>query len=336
MPAKHPISLPAIDGGRITIGASVLADPPFVKTFVQSTAEVEPGRAFEYWRDSLSALSGVDIHTTKPASSFSAGRFIARATHSVLLHTKSDQVGVTRLAHHIRRDDDDAVAIAMPLSGRGYFEQGNRGARKAPGDISLVDTNRPYQAGAYEAYAELRLRVSRSLFRTHVGEPDVYAGRMIPSGPHSALFASYLQTYAGLVGRMSDAEAKVAIEGALHLIRTFTAASEGPVSSEALRSLALVHIERGLHDPQFGPDTMCRSLQVSRTRLYAAFADGEGVVATIRDARLDRARTYLSHPAQARESVATIMIRCGFTDPSLFSRSFRRRFGMAPRDVRPR
>ncbi len=313
-----------------------MADPSFVKTFVQSTEEVETGRAFEYWRDSISALSGVDIHTTKPASAFSAGRFIARASHSVLLHTRSDQVGVTRLAHHIRRDEDDSVSLAMFLSGSGYFEQGNRGARMVPGDISLVDAHRPYQVGGYEAYEEVRLRVSRSLFRTHVGEPDVYAGRVIPSGPHSALFASYLQTYAGLVGRMSEAEAKVAIEGALHLVRTFTTTSEGPVSSEALRSLALVHIERGLHDPHFGPEAMCRSLQVSRTRLYAAFAEGDGVVATIRDARLDRARAYLSHPAQARESVATIMIRCGFTDPSLFSRSFRRRFGMAPRDVRPR
>ncbi len=130
-----------------------MADPSFVKTFVQSTAEVEPGRAFEYWRDSLSALSGVDIHTTKPASSFSAGRFIARASHSVLLHTKSDQVGVTRLAHHIRRDDDDAVAIAMPLSGRGYFEQGNRGARKVPAiSVSSIPTA-PIRRG-YEAYAE--------------------------------------------------------------------------------------------------------------------------------------------------------------------------------------
>ncbi len=166
---------------------------------------------------------------------------------------------------------------------------------------------------------------------------DVYAGRMIPSGPHSALFASYLQTYAGLVGRMSDAEAKVAIEGALHLVRTFTATSEGPVSSEALRSLALVHIERGLHDPQFSGRTRCAGAcrcpaPGSTPRSRTAKASWRRSVTRGSTVRAPTCPTR----RRARESVATIMIRCGFTDPSLFSRSFRRRFGMAPRDVRPR
>ncbi|GJE16935.1 helix-turn-helix domain-containing protein [Methylobacterium marchantiae] len=313
-----------------------MADPSDVKTLVQSTAEIEPVRAFEFWRDSISALSGVDIHRTKKVRSFAADRFVANATHSVLLHTKSDPVDATRLAHHVRRDDVDVVTIAVFLRGDGYFEQGNRGARMDPGDISIVDTSRPFQAGGYEAYEEMRLRVSRSVFRTHVGEPDAFAGRIIRSGPHSALFANYLQTYAGLVGQMSDDEARIATEGALHLLRSFVDTSEGIVSTEALRSLAMVHIARSLHDPDFGPDAMCKSLCVSRTRLYAAFADGEGVAATIRDARLDRAREYLSDPALATESIAIIMIRCGFTDPSLFSRAFRRRFGMSARDVRPR
>lgn len=307
-----------------------------IKTLVQSTTEVEPERAWTFWRDSVLSLGGVDVQGTEQARSFAAGRFVARASQSTLLHTQSGQVGVTRLAHHVRRDDIDVVCIAMLLRGSGYFEQGNHGSRLAPGDISIVDANRPFQAGGYEAYDEIRIHVSRSMFRTHVGEPEAFAGRMIRSGAHSTLFANYLQTYAGLAGQMSDAEAKVSIEGALHLLRSFATASEGAVSTEALRSLAMVHIERCLHDPSFGPDAMCRGLCVSRTRLYAAFADGDGVAATIRDARLDRARTYLSNPAQAHESIATLILRCGFTDPSTFSKAFRRRFGLAARDVRPR
>ncbi|NEU12724.1 helix-turn-helix domain-containing protein [Methylobacterium sp. BTF04] len=313
-----------------------MANPSFVKTLVQSTREVEPERAFEFWQHSVLAAGGVDTQGSEQTQGFAAGRFVARATHSVLLHTKSDEIAIARLTHHIRKDDVDMVSIAMFLRGSGYFEQGNRGARMVPGDISIVDTNRPFQAGGYEAYEELRIHISRSVFQTHVGEPEAFAGRMIRSGPHSTLFANYLQTYASLVGQMPDVEAGVAIEGALHLLRSFTTTSEVAVSTEALRSLAMVHIERCLHNPGFGPDAMCKSLCVSRTRLYAAFADGEGVAASIRDARLDRARRYLSDPAQANESIATIMIRCGFTDASTFSRAFSRRFGISARDTRPR
>ena len=133
---------------------------------------------------------------------------------------------------------------------------------------------------------------------------------------------------------MTEAEASIAVESTLHLFRGLVGAPMGDVSADALRSLAAVHIERSLHDPGFGPDALYRALCVSRSRLYAAFADGEGVAAAIRDARLDRAHRQLSAPAHAGDSVTAIMYRCGFTNASGFSTAFRRRFGIAPRDLK--
>jgi AraC family transcriptional regulator, positive regulator of tynA and feaB len=64
----------------------------------------------------------------------------------------------------------------------------------------------------------------------------------------------------------------------------------------------------------------------------AAFTGDEGVAANNRDARLDRAyRCLMSLPSGAW--VGPVMSHCGFTDPATFSRAFRRRFGMALRDV---
>ena len=205
----------------------------FVETLLQSTAEVEPHRASEFWHDSIAALNGIDIQWRKQAQVFTASRFIAKVTHSVLLLTKSDQVSAARLPPHIRRDDFEVVSFAMFLRGSGYYQQGNRGARMAPGDLSIVDSNRPFQVSGYEAYEEIRVRVSRSVFRAHVDEPEAFAGRMIRSGPHSIILANYLQTYACLAGQMSDAEARVAIEGVLHLLRSF-ATAEAP-TAEAMK-----------------------------------------------------------------------------------------------------
>lgn len=293
-------------------------------------------RAFEFWRHTALAMTGVVSREPDQGPEFAAHRFVAAATHSTLLHTQSTQIDIARPAQHIRRDGRDDITIAVFLRGTRYSEQGNRGRRMVPGDISIVDTSRPYLAGGYEDYEEIRLITARALFRAHVGEPEAFAGRTIGHGHLNTLFVTYLQAYAAQVATMTDAEAKSAIEGALHLLRGFTSVSEDEVASDALQSLAAVHIQRRLHDPSFGPDALCKTLYVSRSRLYTAFAEGEGVAASIRDARLDRARRYLSMPGHAHESIATIMVRCGFTDASAFSKAFRRRFGMSARDARPR
>ncbi|WP_227439453.1 helix-turn-helix domain-containing protein [Methylobacterium sp. W2] len=311
-----------------------MTSSPFVHTLVQSTAEVESKRAFEFWRDTALSMSGVTSAGAEERRSFAASRLVAVTAHSTLLHTEGPRVDVERTARHVRQDGRDTITIALVLRGTQYFEQGTRGGRMAPGDISVTDSGRPFLIGAYEDYEEIRLSVTRAAFRAHVGEPEAYAGRLIGDGPLNALFATYLRSYAALVPGMTEAEAGIAVEGTLHLFRGLVGARTGAVTANALRSLAAVHIERSLHDPGFGPDALCRALCVSRSRLYAAFADGEGVAATIRDARLDRARGYLSDPALAKESIATIMIRCGFTDPSMFSKAFRRRFGMSARDLK--
>lgn len=51
--------------------------------------------------------------------------------------------------------------------------------------------------------------------------------------------------------------------------------------------------------------------------------------------RPDLARRELSDPLHASRSVSDIAFACGFNDAAHFSRSFRARFGCAPRVLRP-
>src|SRR3546814_3690801 len=50
--------------------------------------------------------------------------------------------------------------------------------------------------------------------------------------------------------------------------------------------------------------------------------------------RLDRAHRLLLHPGQASRTIAAVAYACGFGDLSYFNRTFRRRFGMTPSDLR--
>jgi AraC-like DNA-binding protein len=50
--------------------------------------------------------------------------------------------------------------------------------------------------------------------------------------------------------------------------------------------------------------------------------------------RLARAHRMLSDPRRDGEKISTVAYDCGFGDVSYFNRVFRRRYGIAPSDVR--
>lgn len=305
-----------------------------VPIVIQTTDTVEQKRAFDYWRST--ALARVDATMLAPDVPFTAGRRLAVSTHGVVLHTLSGPIGVERTAHHVRQDGRDDIAIAFLVQGGGFVEQGNSGALLSAGDITVHAMDQPFAIGSCDAYEEIRLQVPRAAFLAQVGNVPAFVGRKLGATPLSGLFATYLRSFSETVGGMTEAEAGIALEGVLHLLRALADGQgdqgDNDLSGDAVRSLALAHIERRLHDPAFGPESLPAALRVSRSRLYAAFTGDEGVAAKIRDARLDRAyRRLRSRTSGTR--IGSVMANCGFTDAAAFSRAFRRRFGMAPRDV---
>ncbi|KQP09306.1 helix-turn-helix domain-containing protein [Methylobacterium sp. Leaf93] len=70
---------------------------------------------------------------------------------------------------------------------------------------------------------------------------------------------------------------------------------------------------------------MAAALNVSRSKLYRAFADGEGIAAEIRDARPRRVHRRLTSASTDRTPIDVLMHACGFTDAPGFGRAFRRR-----------
>lgn len=81
------------------------------------------------------------------------------------------------------------------------------------------------------------------------------------------------------------------------------------------------------------PEKLCRDLNISRSRLYRIFAPSGGISNYIRRQRLLRTRDILSDDKD-RRSISLIAEEWGFMDPSTYSRTFRREFGMTPKEAR--
>ena len=63
-------------------------------------------------------------------------------------------------------------------------------------------------------------------------------------------------------------------------------------------------------------------------------SDGTNISAFVREERLKRARAILLSPRHRGRRIAEIAYEVGFSDLSYFNRSFRRRFGITPSEVR--
>jgi len=108
----------------------------------------------------------------------------------------------------------------------------------------------------------------------------------------------------------------------------------------AERSIEAVIVERAsriitqkLNDRNLTPDTLCRDLGVSRSRLYRIFEFSGGVSNYIRRERLLKTRDILMDISDGR-SISSIAEDWGFTDPSAYSRVFRKEFGITPKEAR--
>lgn len=303
----------------------------------QTTEQIEPKRAFEYWRNT--ALARVDASCTEEVRVFAAGRLFAASEHGALMHTRSSGVQVERRDRHVRADGVDDVCVSLLLAGRAYHEQCGRGGIVETGGLGFTAMDRPFVSGLPGPYEEIRLHVPRVAFVTQVGSLGSLAGRTMPGGtPLADLLAGYLRSFAGSIERMSDVEAAHGFAAVLHLLRGMVdpdvGVDDAELSVAGLRSLAGAYIERRLHDPTLSPEEIRRALKVSRTRLYEAFAADGGIAAAVRDARLDRAHRRLASRDRSGPTVTAVMLSCGYLDGSVFSRAFKSRFGLAPRDLR--
>lgn len=88
-------------------------------------------------------------------------------------------------------------------------------------------------------------------------------------------------------------------------------------------------------DPRLDIANVATRAGISPRYVRRLFQDeGSSFSAHVLSERLDRAHRLLLHPGQGRRTIAAVAYACGFGDLSYFNRTFRRRFGMTPSDLR--
>lgn len=104
---------------------------------------------------------------------------------------------------------------------------------------------------------------------------------------------------------------------------------------EQRRLAILEYIDANLDDPTLSVATIARAFQCSSRTVHKLFEGEASTVArTIWDRRLARCREEMVDPAMSARSITEIAHFWGFCDSQHFSRAFKTRYGLSPREYR--
>jgi AraC-like DNA-binding protein len=304
--------------------------------------EREPVVGFEAWRHAVSSAFAPIEACVEVACEF-AGRLTAHWLGDVSLAcVAGSPVTVRRTPGMIRREDRGLVKMSMQVRGHGLVVQDGREAVLAPGDMVLNDASRPYSLRFGDDFQMLVVMLPRGVLNTRTCEFGRLTARTI-SG-RSGTGAVLASLTASLVGQSAagDLEPSVhlsdAVVNLLDAICAETAGSSHP-PGDAHRSAMLLRvqcfIDTHLGESDLSTARIAAEHHVSVRYLQKLFeSTGTTVREWVRTRRIERCRHDLLDERLNAVPVGAIGSRWGFTDPTHFSRVFRRHLGMSPSELR--
>lgn len=305
--------------------------------FRARTRDVPRGGRFEYWR-AQHAMIELEAFDRDTARDFDGERLACTSAEGITF-------GFTRSASVIARFGTrgaDTMLLGRMLKGGTEVRFGSHEpAALSDRSFSLLDHRRPYSVVSREAHAHLYMLFPRQMILETLGE-DPLSGcegsRSLGASPLLELLWSHMQKLAEAGEMLNAHETASAMKAAADLALTGLARHTRNGArdihgraEEALIASAERVIRLRCTDSELTASGVAASIGVSRAHLYRAFAArGLAVGDVIREARLDEARRLLSLPHG--RGIGEIAHQAGYSDAAAFSRAFRRRFGLSPRD----
>lgn len=226
----------------------------------------------------------------------------------------------------------DSGLVMEVLEGKGFVVRKGRRVPLHAGDICLIDCYSPHSYGTDTGW--------KILWAHFTGKPaqDICAsiseGTMILHSQtesltmHNRLLSVYEQFENGQ--HMDDAQIHCALtEMITPFFRTSKGADE-PSNMDSIAACLSEHLTDGVSNAE-----LARMAHMSESQLIRVFQQHKGTTPHkyLLGLRLNAAQYYL---ASSDMPITQIALQCGFTDASALTNSFRKAFGVTPKEYRNR
>ena len=317
------------------------AAPPLVPALEPlsfSTLELPPEDQFAAWQAHMAPLVEVKLPDDKsPDDGFPADHTVWNLGGMLIAQQRAAAHSYVRSAAKLRSSSIDHWNIVLPHTGQSWTEVDRRVAESQPGKLEIRSLGYPFRGRATESESIL-LYLPRDLFADATATLDA-KNNSILSGNFANLMVGYVNSIEARLGSLTADD----LPRIVHATRSMIIACLGPpaehaAAAEQLASVALMerarrYVHHNLDAARLTPDSMCRALGVSRSRLYQLFEPSGGVLHYIQSRRLLAAHIALSDPGDSRR-IVEIAEAFGFSSAANFSRAFSKEFGYSPREGR--
>jgi len=305
-----------------------------------STDGIPAADRLAFWRDTV--LKRTQPHAVRNGQPFEARLKRIVLERCELVEHASDAVQALRAPGRSRFEGGDDIAVELMRECRSALLDHDGEHRLKADDLYVVDFAKPMQV-IRSRHCSSGIVLSRRRVIEVMGEDlSSLAGRRIAARGMAGILRQHLKSTMDEAPYMSGAERVVATtaaaEMALAILQsTRVGACDAEQFIDGFHVAASRLIDRHCGDPDLTPDRVASGLGCSRASLYRVFARrGEGVAEAIWSARIERAWRLLTSPEGAGLRISDVAMLCGFRELPTFTRMFKRRYGVTPRDTRQR
>lgn len=301
-----------------------------------TTRDVAPAEKARYWND-MAALRYAGSKVDAAYGDFSGRMWSWNIGPLAMLRPRTNPCRVTRTPQSATLGN---LILHLQCRGHGTYNQEGTTAQLDPGDAVLCSTGKPYVI-ELSAHETLIVEFPRALLESKIGAVDErLVKRLSGTSPSLRIFHDFLlslwqqgyreEHHQGwedeVTGLFLDMLA-MALRGA----DFEQAKSAEPAMAQRVRAI----VEARLQDPQFTVMGIAEACEISVRAVQKVFANmGTTPSAYIQERRLVRAgEKLLAYP---EATITQIAFDHGFNDSAYFTRCFRRRNGVTPREFRIR
>lgn len=321
--------------------AMTIAAPPGPQKFEWLlTAETQPD-AYDRYRASLAntyQVTGVSEHDIAHFRNRAVGMHLGAA---VIVRCWSVAQTLVRTPREVKRSGHDHINIILDITGQVAADYDGRAVDSRGGCVRFMDLGREINT-RMAAFEMINLVVPRTRIPERFLALDLHGLTLDPDLGATRLLARHLTDLFDHGDSMTAGEATSALEAAFLLIDGALGASPEMNPDQirtvhrTVRGAAKAHVDANLTLGRLDPANIAAAIGVSRSVLYRAFDSYGGVAAYVMTRRLDRCFEALLTRRGRFPPISQIAYAHGFTSDAHFSRAFRTRFGMSPREVEDR
>jgi AraC-like DNA-binding protein len=249
--------------------------------------------------------------------------------------------------HHeggVECSEKGSYCFLLQRSGSGLFQQYGHRSPLACGDVVLYEPACPWRYQSNDDGDVILLHVPARLLAENLPGPERLCGRRL--GCNEGLTATVGAMAATLVTQLRDGLDELSRQRAANHLLGMIASCYAPVldlvsSSSAVMSGRLWRvkgfIEENLRNPKLSSAMVANEMKLSPRYLRMIFAASEEpILAYVMRRRLEECANQLADPRWRGHSITEIAFGWGFNSAPHFTRSFRERFGVSPRQYRQR